>query len=256
MKKLYTLLFIVTTIVATAQNLVTNPNFDNGLTGWSAGPNTSYTLPSHITNDGSNGMTSVQYVATATTGFFQEIPVTVGSQLTISFYYKASGDDKDARIWSSYKNAANTNFFATEFAVDDPLRTNDLYLETATTWTFKTITVTVPANAVKFVLAFRAYNGGTVAFDQISVVQTSLSTKQNTIAGLNVYPNPVTNGNLFITSNSSQAKSVNLFDVLGKQVLTTKTVNNAVNVSSLKNGAYILKVTEEGKSETKKLIIK
>lgn len=85
--------------------------------------------------------------------------------------------------------------------------------------------------------------------------KASLSVKQNSIAGLNVYPNPVTKGVLYITSNSSDAKSVVVYDLLGKEVLNAKTSNNAVNVSSLKGGAYIVKITEDGKTDTKKLII-
>jgi len=82
-----------------------------------------------------------------------------------------------------------------------------------------------------------------------------LSIKQNEISGLSIYPNPVTKGTLYISSNSASAKSVAIFDVLGKQVLNAKTSNNAVNVSNLKAGVYILKITEEGKTDTRKLII-
>lgn len=82
-----------------------------------------------------------------------------------------------------------------------------------------------------------------------------LSVQQNKIAGLNVYPNPVSNGTLYITSNSSNAKTVAVYDILGKQVLESKTSNNAVNVSNLKGGAYIVKITEDGKTDTRKLII-
>jgi hypothetical protein len=82
-----------------------------------------------------------------------------------------------------------------------------------------------------------------------------LSVKQNSIAGLNVYPNPVTDGNLYITSNSSNAKTVAVYDILGKQVLNSKTLNNSVNVSNLKGGAYIVRITEDGKTDTRKLII-
>ncbi|TRX21218.1 T9SS type A sorting domain-containing protein [Flavobacterium franklandianum] len=95
--------------------------------------------------------------------------------------------------------------------------------------------------------------GSTWAYATTSALVLSL--KQNTISGLSVYPNPVKNGNLFITSNSNNAKSVTVFDILGKQVLNTKISNNAVNVSNLKGGAYIVRVTEDGKTDTRKLII-
>ncbi len=88
-----------------------------------------------------------------------------------------------------------------------------------------------------------------------AVTTPVLSVKQNTIAGLNVYPNPVTDGNLYITSNSSNAKTVAIYDILGKQVLNAKTSNNTVNVANLKGGAYIVRITEDGKTDTRKLII-
>lgn len=83
----------------------------------------------------------------------------------------------------------------------------------------------------------------------------TLSNNEFQIDGLKMYPNPVKNGNLYITSDSNNAKSVAVYDILGKQVLNTKTSNNAVNVSNLKGGAYIVRITEEGKTDTRKLII-
>jgi hypothetical protein len=255
MKKFYTLLFIAIAFVGNAQNLVTNPTFADGLNGWTAGPISGYTLPAIVSADGSDTTNSVQYVATATTGFYQEIPVTAGSQLVISFYYKSSGDNTDSRIWSNYKDASDAIIYQDATTGNDPLRTNNGYLPNAATWTLKTITVTAPATVTKLVLAFRAYNTGTVSYDQISVVQTILNVKQNEISGLNMYPNPVSNGTLYISSDSNSTKSVEIYDILGKQVLNTKVSSNAVNVSNLKGGSYIVKINEEGKSATRKLII-
>ena len=104
---------------------------------------------------------------------------------------------------------------------------------------------------------------GNIEIDEIRVGGTwadvtsgvPLGVKQNSISGLNVYPNPVTDGILKITSDSSNAKTVAVYDILGKQVINTKTSNNAVNVANLKSGAYIVKVTEDGKTDTRKLII-
>jgi hypothetical protein len=259
MKKIYTLFVIGVTIFGNAQNLVTNPTFDSGLTGWTAGPTSGYALPTIVPTDGQDGSNSVTYTASATTGFYQEIPIIGGNQLVISFYYKSSGDDTDSRIWSNYKDAADVIVYqagtASAGQADDPLRTNNLYLPTAAVWTQKTITVTSPSSATKLVLAFRAYNGGTVSFDQMSVVQTILNVKEDRIAGLNVYPNPVKNGNLYISSYGNDVKTVAIYDILGKQVLESKIANNVVNITTLKSGAYIVKVTEDRKTDTRKLII-
>ena len=109
---------------------------------------------------------------------------------------------------------------------------------------------------VKWVDANESGANGMYAIDNFIIsVNQVLGVKQNAIAGLNMYPNPVSQGTLYITSNSSEAKTVSVYDLLGKQVLNAKTSNNAVNVSSLTSGSYIVKITEEGKTDTKKLII-
>jgi hypothetical protein len=81
------------------------------------------------------------------------------------------------------------------------------------------------------------------------------SVKDNNIAGLSVYPNPLSGNTLYVTSNNSIEKSVAIFDVLGKQVVNTTTSNGAVNVN-LNAGVYIVKVTEEGKTATRKLVVR
>ncbi|WP_308131048.1 T9SS type A sorting domain-containing protein [uncultured Flavobacterium sp.] len=256
MKKLYISLFIIALgFNATAQNLVNNPTFNNGLTGWTAGFVNTYTLPTLVAGDGSDGSNSAQYIATATTGFYQDVAITGGHTLKISFWYKsAAGADARARIWSNYKDAGGTVIYQAAVG-DDPLRTNNLFLPAATTWTKHEITVVAPATATVFTFAVRAYNGGTVNFDQFSVEDMSLGVKENNIAGLKVYPNPVTNGKLFITSDANVEKTVAIYDVLGKQVVNT-TATESVNVSNLKGGVYIVKITEEGKTATRKLVIK
>ena len=88
-----------------------------------------------------------------------------------------------------------------------------------------------------------------------SVTTATLSVKQNQIEGLKVYPNPVTNGTFYINTSADSTKDVVVYDVLGKQVVKTSTTS-AVNVSNLKGGVYIVKITEEGKTATRKLIIK
>jgi hypothetical protein len=84
----------------------------------------------------------------------------------------------------------------------------------------------------------------------------SLGTSQNSIAGLQVYPNPVTNGNLFITSDNNASKAVAIYDVLGKMVIKATVTDQPINVSNLKGGVYIVKITEEGKTATRKLVIR
>ncbi|MBF00159.1 T9SS type A sorting domain-containing protein [Flavobacterium coralii] len=93
------------------------------------------------------------------------------------------------------------------------------------------------------------------AWEDVTPAATN-SLNQNNIAGLKVYPNPLTGNVLNITSDNNADKTVAVYDVLGKQVLTAQVMNGTVNVSALTSGVYIVKVTEEGKTATKKLVVR
>lgn len=100
-----------------------------------------------------------------------------------------------------------------------------------------------------------ACQGGATFSTLVPFGTFALSTQGFNIAGLKMFPNPVKNGNLYITSDSSASKQVVVFDVLGKQVLNTTVTNAPLNVSNLNSGVYIVKITEEGKTATRKLVI-
>lgn len=87
------------------------------------------------------------------------------------------------------------------------------------------------------------------------VTSGSLGTSDRNIAGLKLYPNPVTGGTLNVQTDLGDTKEVAIFDVLGKQVVKTST-EGTVNVSNLKTGVYMVKITEAGKTATRKLVIK
>lgn len=78
--------------------------------------------------------------------------------------------------------------------------------------------------------------------------------EQPSIEGLTIYPNPSGTGRIYITSESTSDKTIEIFDVLGKKVLET-TTSKEVNVSTLSPGVYIIKIKENETSATRKLII-
>jgi len=82
------------------------------------------------------------------------------------------------------------------------------------------------------------------------------SVKDQTIEGLNFYPNPVSNGKIYITSKSALEKEITIFDVLGKKVFQTVLNSRELNVSNLSPGVYIIKIKENDAAATRKLIIK
>ncbi|WP_338647081.1 T9SS type A sorting domain-containing protein [Flavobacterium sp. KS-LB2] len=76
------------------------------------------------------------------------------------------------------------------------------------------------------------------------------------IEGLSLYPNPVSNGKVYITSKNDLDKEIIIFDVLGKKVLQTTLSSRELNVSNLTSGVYIIKINEKEASATRKLIIR
>jgi hypothetical protein len=75
------------------------------------------------------------------------------------------------------------------------------------------------------------------------------------VSEFKMYPNPVTNGKLFIVSSTDLEKQVIIYNTLGQEVLKTTTTTEAINVSNLSKGTYFVKITEAGNTATKKLIV-
>lgn len=98
-------------------------------------------------------------------------------------------------------------------------------------------------------------NNGVAKVVARSLTDLNLAKDSFAISGLSIYPNPVKNGVFYINSDANAERTITIFDVLGKQVLNTKTSDNTVNVTSLNAGVYMVQITEEGKTATRKLVI-
>ncbi len=86
--------------------------------------------------------------------------------------------------------------------------------------------------------------------------QSSKSQETSGIEGLSLYPNPVSNGRVYVTSKNDLDKSIIIFDVLGKKALQTNISSKELNVSDLAPGVYIIKINEGEATATRKLIVK
>jgi adenylate kinase family enzyme len=80
--------------------------------------------------------------------------------------------------------------------------------------------------------------------------------QESTIEGLSLYPNPVTNGRVYIATKNDAEKEIQIFDVLGKKVFQSQLNTRELNISSLSPGVYIIKIREEESTATRKLIIR
>jgi len=86
---------------------------------------------------------------------------------------------------------------------------------------------------------------------------TTAGVRDNSIAGFSTYPNPVRGNTLTVTTSSTDIKTVNIFNVLGRKVFSQRfsSMNKTMNVSEIASGVYIMKVSEGNNIATKKLII-
>ena len=86
--------------------------------------------------------------------------------------------------------------------------------------------------------------------------QQSKLQETTSIEGLSLYPNPVSNGKVYISSKNDLNKEIIIFDVLGKKVLQTTLTSKELGISNLSPGVYIIKINEGDATSTRKLIVK
>jgi hypothetical protein len=270
MKKLYTLAFVA--LSAIAVNAQTNLVSNGGFEAWTAGAPEGFTVTvptagGTVTQEVAaanihGGTSSALFTAPAGTGNVRasvaDIPVIGGHTYVFSYWFKDTSDNAKGRHWASWRSNAATQL--TDNA--DILQPTEFFANT-TGWQQVTHTLIAPASATLFRLDFRVYqeapgaDSGLVYYDDVMFYdQATAGVKSNEIAGLKVYPNPLTENVLHVTSNSNAVKSVAVYDVLGKQVINTTTANGEVNASNLNAGVYIVKITEAGKTATKKLVVR
>lgn len=87
-----------------------------------------------------------------------------------------------------------------------------------------------------------------------------LSAENNILLeSISVYPNPTSINRVVITiPNGLEISSITLYSIIGSkvyQVINPKTTNNKIRIKDLKKGMYILKITSDKKSLSKKIIV-
>lgn len=290
MKKLYTLLFVAFAFTMNAQ-VITQWNFDDAAPATAMLPTTgsgTFLLIGGVVDNLTAGLmpagnpaTGKAYsvktfpatlTASGTAGFEFAVP-TGGHPDPINVTFDPRGSNTSSRF-QQYEYSLNGGTSWTILGNNGGLLTNSF---TATpmvrlnlpagcgnndSFRFRIVSIFDPAGSDYSSVGFAAtptpstYGpGGTWRIDNVTFGDGFLGVQQNSISGLKVYPNPVTKGNLFITSDSNESKQVVIFDVLGKQVVKTTVTNQPISVSALNSGVYIVKITEEGKTATRKLVI-
>ena len=88
------------------------------------------------------------------------------------------------------------------------------------------------------------------------VINTGLSSSDNEILDMMVYPNPVDGNYVTILSPVEGLKEIQVFTVTGRKAMDTAINGNTLDVSSFNSGFYMLKVTINGQSKISKLVVR
>ncbi|WP_299054203.1 T9SS type A sorting domain-containing protein [uncultured Polaribacter sp.] len=265
MKKNYVITLLVLFcfgISSSGQEMLLNGDFenwddDNSPTSWTKVENTSKEA-----TEKHGGSFSAKHVG-GTKDLGQTISgIIAGDSYTITVWYKVAveADGSDIRIWSYWKDSSNGSI--SDDATDDLIRgpNNSYFDNNGGAWTKYEVTVIAPTNAVGFYFELRTYSGATVYWDDLSFVKNTTASvdTRNNIIGFKSYPNPVTKNQLTISSNSTTKKEVVIYNLLGKKVLKTSFYGEkaTIDVSSIHSGIYMLRVLEDGKQASKKLVVK
>lgn len=85
---------------------------------------------------------------------------------------------------------------------------------------------------------------GTSSYSDIKTIR---SNQIETTESFSIYPNPINNGFLNISSNTNESINFSIFNTLGQKVLQNETQNSKykVDVSSLSSGVYFLKMNDK-----------
>jgi len=88
----------------------------------------------------------------------------------------------------------------------------------------------------------------------IGTFTTTLGLNNFDSTSIKIYPNPVSNGMLTVESSTTADLEVQLFNMLGQRVLTSKALGS-INVSDLNTGVYLVRVIQGASFITKKIVI-
>ena len=142
-----------------------------------------------------------------------------------------------------------------------------VYTKAASTATPASGSFTIPATATLGATRMRVsmkYNGiptaceafsyGQVEDYTVNIVSAAKEsvTSRNTIAEINLYPNPASSV-INLTSVSDNA-TFKVYNLLGQTVINGKLSNGSINVSSINAGNYILEITDKETTTVKRFI--
>lgn len=126
------------------------------------------------------------------------------------------------------------------------------YSATAQTTTISNINVT---GNITVVIEDNDSGSARIGIDDLSwTCHTNLGIKEDKISNTKFYPNPLNGNKLYIETN--QSLKIEIFNILGKRIISDEVNSNKnyLNVSDLNSGMYLIKISNDNQTITKKLI--
>lgn len=126
------------------------------------------------------------------------------------------------------------------------------YSDTVQTTTISDINI---EGVVTVVISESTTGGDRVTIDNLSwTCYSSLSVTEFSLSNISIYPNPVKN-NLNITLNSPKETQIDIYNVLGKKVISKVIYkSDVINTEQISRGIYIIRMKQDETTISKKLI--
>lgn len=121
------------------------------------------------------------------------------------------------------------------------------------------VEIMVPSGDYQIVVSHKnSLQSGTQDFSLIvtGINNTSLNVESIKTEDIFIYPNPTSDRLYFDMPNNIAVEKIEIYDAIGKRVLSSQVNNNSVDVFNLTSGIYFVKINVEGSQITKKIIKK
>ena len=237
-------------------------DFEDGAEGWTfvdaGGATTDWALDTAANDDGTNSTQGIGHGYLPSDTSYNDWAVSPSYDTSGLVEGTATVSYSEICNWCADSTAHNV-YYSVDYAGDATTATWVALFEgvnTAAEDTWVSSSYALPS-AESVVLAFNyvATYGGDWNVDDICIDGT-LSTSDNEILDMMVYPNPVDGNYVTIVSPVSGAKNIEVFTVTGRKVMDTTINGNTLDVSSFNSGFYMLKVTINGQSKVSKLVVR
>jgi len=241
-------------------------SYNLGTAGWTSTAGTTggrwgtYAGPAELLYEGAT-FSGVVGTSAATNAWLYSrgLSLVGGTDITISYWIRKA--DLGTGVSGNNSMTVTIGTDRTPAAQATTIATHNNVTETA--YTEKTYTYTVPASGIYY-LAFHATTGaqtsvtaGGLLLDAISIAGQTSGTEENLAAALAVYPNPANNVINVSNAENILVNGIQIVDLNGRTVKSVKydgVTEAQVNISDLANGMYLMTVSSDKGSMTKKIV--